>query len=450
MGDLSPLLPLVGASAAVVGLLALFVLAVLKLRRSSRPTSTARGERLSEEAFAAATIQAALANRPATVAASATTPAAGSPRAAAAPSGAVTVDAAVLEGLPVGLIVTDEAGVVRRCTALALEWLALAPPGTGHTFRTTLQAWPAIADGLASVHAGDTPAPFVVLTESSAAPSPRLTVSITRWAPRGGRGGAVAVLSTAILAPSAPAEPGTAPEPGSAPVPGAGLEPEHSSGDIASQLASGLAHELANSLTTVHGYAHLIDGRLLSPADRAALDYIATSSEKMLTTVEAFRALVRPLSIHPTTFAPVDAVQAAITLARQEAELPEAVVQLSSAPSGTIHGDRVLLEEAIAAVIRNAIEAAAQQSPAPPVEVSVAQASGSGRVTIVVTDRGPGIPPDVRARIFQPFITDKPGHAGLGLARAAHVLRAHPGSSIALEHAPAGGLVVTIAFPQHT
>jgi len=79
----------------------------------------------------------------------------------------------------------------------------------------------------------------------------------------------------------------------------------------------------------------------------------------------------------------------------------------------------------------------------------VAQASAARSVEIVVTDRGPGVPDDVRARVFQPFLTDKPGHAGLGLARAAQVLRAHPGASIALEHPPAGGLVVTLALPQH-
>jgi C4-dicarboxylate-specific signal transduction histidine kinase len=129
--------------------------------------------------------------------------------------------------------------------------------------------------------------------------------------------------------------------------------------------------------------------------------------------------------------------------------MPDVVVRLTPAPSGTVHGDRVLLEEAIAVVVRNAIEASALVSPAPAVEVSIVQASGSRVVTIVVADRGPGVPEDVRARAFQPFVTDKPGHDGLGLARAAQVLRAHPGASIALEHPPAGGLLVTIGLPLH-
>jgi signal transduction histidine kinase len=49
--------------------------------------------------------------------------------------------------------------------------------------------------------------------------------------------------------------------------------------------------------------------------------------------------------------------------------------------------------------------------------------------------------------VFEPFRTDKPGHAGLGLARAGQVLRAHRGASIALSHPAGGGLVVTIILP---
>ena len=429
MGADSPLLPLVGVSIGLLGLIGVLVFAVLKLRSAGREKASAAAGRLSEEAFAAATIKAALAARPVV---------AGAPVSLAGGGGAEGLDGAVLESLPLGIVVTDEAGVVRRCTPLAREWLGIAAPGTGHAYRSVLARWPAIGDALASAHAGTPPAPFVVLTESAAAPSPRLMVTVTRWMPRGGRGGAVATLSTDVSVAAAPA---AAERPHAAPGRG--------DTDEVSRLAGGLAHELANSLTTVHGYTHLFDRSGLNAADRSALDQITISSEKMLTTVEAFRALVRPLPITPTTFAPMDAVQAAVTLARQEAERPDAVVHVTPAPSVTVHGDRVLLEEAVAAVIRNAIEASALVSPPPAVEVSLRQASGSPTVEIVVADRGPGVPADVRARVFQPFLTDKPGHDGLGLARAMQVLRAHPGASIALDHPPAGGLVVTIGLPQH-
>jgi signal transduction histidine kinase len=425
MGADSPLLPIVGLSIGLLGLVGILVVAILKLRKAGRAEAGAGADRLSEEAFAAATIQAALTSRAA---------AASGDAVASSSSSTATADGAVLDALPVGLIVTDEAGVVRRCTALARTWLDVAGPGTGHPYRPTLAHWPAIAEALASVHAGEVPDAFVV--DAPAAPAGTVTVIVARWTPRGGRGGALAVLSAGPAAMVAVADRGGA----------ATATPDDGIAD-ASRLASGLAHELANSLTTVHGYAHMIDRSGLTAADRSALDHITTGSERMLTTVEAFRALVRPLPISPAAFAPADAVHAAIVLARQEASLPDAVVELGSTPTGTVLGDRVLVEEAIAAVIRNAIEAAALVSPASPVVVSVSQWPGTRRIEIVVADRGPGVPADVRARVFQPFVTDKPGHAGLGLARAAQVLRAHPGAAIALTHPADGGLVVTITLP---
>jgi signal transduction histidine kinase len=233
--------------------------------------------------------------------------------------------------------------------------------------------------------------------------------------------------------------------------PGAGL-PAGPDGETASEvsgLASGLAHELANSLTTVHGYAHLVDRSVLGEADRAALDHIKTSAEKMLLTVERFRSLVRPLPLSPTVFAPADAVAAAIRLACQEAEASEDAVRLSAAPTDTVRGDRVLLEEAVAAVVRNAIEASAEVTPPPVVEVRVGEMSGGGAVEIAVADAGPGAAPEIRHRLFQPFFSEKHGHDGFGLARAAQILRAHPGATIALSHPASGGLTVTIGLPAH-
>ena len=118
----SPLLPLITASAALLGLVLLLGFGVMKLRKAGRDTSAPAGDRLSEEAFAAATIKAALASGP--------TARPASVGAAGAPADGDTVDAAVLEALPVGLIVTDEAGVVRRCTGPARDWLGIAGPGT--------------------------------------------------------------------------------------------------------------------------------------------------------------------------------------------------------------------------------------------------------------------------------------------------------------------------------
>lgn len=419
------LLPLLGASLVLLALVAGLGFAVYRFRSSAKADLTPGPDRLSEEAFAAATISAALGGRGEPIAAGA----------APASSTADGLDAAVLESLASGLLVTDEAGVVRRLNAAAREALRIVGPGTGHPFRASLTAWPALVDALARAHAGEATG-TVGLVAAGEAPA-ALSATVSRWTPKQGRGGAVA-----IIGPAAPAA--AAAHPSGVP---AGLEGEAADG--VSSLASGLAHELANSLTTVHGYAHLVDRSGLGEADRAALDHIKTSAEKMLLTVDRFRGLVRPLPMTATVFAPADAAAAAIRLACQEAEAAEDTVTLSALPTGTVRGDRVLLEEAIAAVVRNAVEASREVSPSPIVEVRVGPMSGGGRVEIVVTDRGRGVPPEIRHRLFQPFFSDKTGHDGFGLARAAHVLRAHSGATIALAHPSAGGLSVTIGLPAH-
>lgn len=422
MEGMSPLVPLVGMTIALLGLVGLVLFVFFRFRNATKRQS--KPERLSEEAFAAMTMQAALAGR-STPGGATGTPLAAS--AAAAPAG--TLDGAVLDALPAPILVTDEAGVVRRINAAARARLGLTAASTGHPHRSVVAPWPPLADAFARAHTSATIAPVPVPLEDGTV----VTAVLARWTPAGGRGGVVAVLLSQA-AEGSPAD--GLPAPIGATV----------AADV-SRLASGLAHELANSLTTVHGYVHLLDPSTLGDADRSAFDQIAASAESMLRTVEAFRALVRPLRLSPTAFAPAAAADAAIALARQETGAAADAVELESRPCGTVTGDRVVIEEAIAAVVANAIEASRQQAPAPRVTVRVGPAAGGG-AEIVVADRGPGVSEELRRRLGQPFFSEKAGHPGLGLARAHQVIAAHAGASLTLAHPPAGGLTVTITLPR--
>ena len=68
-----------------------------------------------------------------------------------------------------------------------------------------------------------------------------------------------------------------------------------------------------------------------------------------------------------------------------------------------------------------------------------------GHVCIEVSDNGPGIPADIRQKIFVPFFTTKRDGSGVGLALARQIMIAH-GGSIAVSDSPAGGAYFTMNF----
>lgn len=122
------------------------------------------------------------------------------------------------------------------------------------------------------------------------------------------------------------------------------------------------------------------------------------------------------------------------TIARQMAEL---VVPLAAkrgvivrmAPLGRfeVEADALQIEQVVTNLLLNGIQATPAGGE---VEITIVEAEeyGDHFVKILVTDDGPGIPPDLRPRVFEPFYTTKQGEGtGLGLAVADAIVRAHEG-----------------------
>jgi two-component system, NtrC family, sensor histidine kinase HydH len=82
--------------------------------------------------------------------------------------------------------------------------------------------------------------------------------------------------------------------------------------------------------------------------------------------------------------------------------------------------------------------------PENPPEVLVAEEDGV--LVLQVRDHGPGIPPEERARIFEPFYTTRTSGTGLGLSVARRVVELH-GGTLTAEDAPEGGALFRIVLP---
>ncbi len=115
-------------------------------------------------------------------------------------------------------------------------------------------------------------------------------------------------------------------------------------------------------------------------------------------------------------------VAAVIAELRSLGDREEVALQLQRATRARIAGSRRGLSHALGNVVRNAIE------HSPHGRSVVVRVSAEGASAIVdVHDDGPGVSPPLRARVFEPFYSTRPGGDGLGLAVTAAVVHAHGG-----------------------
>jgi len=116
-------------------------------------------------------------------------------------------------------------------------------------------------------------------------------------------------------------------------------------------------------------------------------------------------------------------------------------LRLTCAPDVQVVLDKLKIKQAIANVVRNALEASPVGS-----EVSVDGGRRDDCVEIVVTDHGPGVPVERRSAVFTPFYTTKESGTGLGLAIVHEFIVAH-GGTVTVDEALGGGARFVIRLP---
>lgn len=209
------------------------------------------------------------------------------------------------------------------------------------------------------------------------------------------------------------------------------------------EMAGGVAHELRNSLATLRGYLTLIERR---PDEESIADYLAEirhEADHLERVLEDFLAFARPGSAR---FQEISLTR----LARRAAADPSLAgmeVRVTAPAEVCLRGDAQLLERALRNLLHNAAQAEREAGGQGPVELGIE--TGPEGVELAVEDRGPGLPPEMRERLFHPFATGRRGGVGLGLALAHRIVTLH-GGRIRLEDRPGGGTRALLSFPRDT
>ena len=210
------------------------------------------------------------------------------------------------------------------------------------------------------------------------------------------------------------------------------------------QMASSIIHDLRNPLATISTAAEVMQRDGIPPPQRdALLETQLRASHRMsgmLGEILEFSRGAYKLDRREQSLASI-VQRAAREFAPQLAQLH---VELETrVPTGIlVHADAERLERVLGNLLVNAVQAMPQGG-----RIEIVANGNHGRVRIDVMDDGPGIPPEIRERLFEPFISHgKQGGTGLGLAIARGIIEAH-GGRIALAGGNGRGAHFVIELP---
>lgn len=212
------------------------------------------------------------------------------------------------------------------------------------------------------------------------------------------------------------------------------------------EVARRLAHEIKNPLTPIRmSLETLLAASQRGPLDERFTRLFSESARAVLEEVDRLKRIVDEFS----QFARLPRPE---LKAHDVSELVQSVMALYGPHDGVrfdVHVqpgarakvDKDQLTQVLVNLVKNAEEAMAGRTGAIHVRVT-----NDTECRIEVEDEGPGIPPDLKARLFEPYVTSKPQGTGLGLAIAQRIIQEHQGRLEALDGV-SGGALFRVSLP---
>ncbi|WP_316977369.1 PAS domain S-box protein [Shumkonia mesophila] len=219
------------------------------------------------------------------------------------------------------------------------------------------------------------------------------------------------------------------------------------------EMATGFAHELNQPLAAINNYAR---GALRvlkkSPAPDMeslvmALEKLSEQAERAGNVIRRIRWFVQKNAPQATAIDLNQTICEATELFNDDTLRHQVLLELDLGPAlPPVLADGIQIQQVVINLARNAMEA--MESCAPDgrkLAIRTAVRPGS-RVEVTVADTGPGLPPEIRDDLFEPFVTTKPDGMGIGLSICRSIVAAH-GGNLTAESADGVGTTFRFTLP---
>jgi len=217
------------------------------------------------------------------------------------------------------------------------------------------------------------------------------------------------------------------------------------------QVAATVSHELRNPLGAIRNSMALVHqltaGKQLGV--ERALERVDRNIERCTAIIAAMLEFTHEKEITRTP----TAIAAWLAEMLASHPMPEGIaIERDLRAADEVAIDRERFQQAIVGIVDNAVQALQDPAWTPPENyprrVTVRAESAGPHVRLSIIDNGPGIPPDVLPRIFEPLFTTKGFGVGLGLPTVRQIVEKH-GGTIDVTSAGEGGTTVTVWLPRH-
>jgi|GEM_PF-706623 len=212
------------------------------------------------------------------------------------------------------------------------------------------------------------------------------------------------------------------------------------------RLLAGVAHEVRNPLTAIRSTVQLwerLPAESRTPESLAAVvgsvDRLDELVGRLLLFARAGHEVRKPVDLNSIAAETLE-------LVRARAEEQHVTIEADLTPGlPPVLG----ATQAIGQVVLNLVTNALQAMPTGGRLMCRTRAGLSGRIELLISDTGPGVPVEARDRVFEPFFTTRPEGTGLGLALCREVARQH-GGDVTLEPSPGPGAIFCLTLPAST